>query len=581
MKPATRALLLWLGLIGVFVAIWQFLSPDRPQNPTQAVASAPSEGLGAWSTIAPVALFAIVIIVGLKRFVAYQARTTQQRHAFEECLRAGDLDGADRALDAIPTRLTVYRRLVASCRSTVSFLRGDLLKASQQIEAAIGGRRGLYPYTSRQNELSATAIRSVIRALSGDKDGARTDIETVRAASPDDAQAVAHVALSEALVAASAGDGARLRAVLFERRVAFRDLPTNQEKALVRALQATLEGAAHSVYRRPSDNTSPADSADRPLSAWAAKVAPSLAPFVSELHRASEPIALGAPPGAALSTVQRARVVPPGQGAKKRLAVWVVLIVAFLGVWQFASLSSPFASALAMSLPVLVVVALLGWLGFTMRRANREHENLRRSAALLGADDFDGARRLLESLGKSTAVRTAVVARLLLARIARDESRFEDALVEVDAALGRLARAEVDATPNESRAAGPVTIAVYAQMHNSIIAQRAPLLALLGRQEEALAEASLLVPMTPSVALRVQLFDLVRRGEVDLAATLVKEHLDIELDLNTEALTRLLVAGTEGDDKAIERARATIAQDRRLEGWIHRVAPALLATVAR
>src|SRR5262249_10472532 len=155
---------------------------------------------------------------------------------------------------AVSARLPAHARAIALQRAFVSFVRGDVRAALVPLEAgawprAIGGRHGLfYRRVSPYNQPLAIRLRAVLRAPSGDDDGARSDIRAVRASAAEPTIDDARATLAEALVLARGEDRAVLRDLL-DRDAALCSLLTPRERLLFRGLERCRASGGAGVYR--------------------------------------------------------------------------------------------------------------------------------------------------------------------------------------------------------------------------------------------------------------------------------------------------------------------------------------------
>ncbi|UQA57321.1 hypothetical protein [Polyangium aurulentum] len=183
-------------------------------------------------------------------------------------------EGMLAGLSELPAPLGRIARLV---EAQAALSRGSLDLALARVERALPPRP---PEAWERAELtSALGVRAVLRALSGNPEGARRDIARVQRELPEpSALALARAALAEAIVLARMGDRARLRTLVEHHGRHMARLPLPHESALAAAYARMAGSGQRSVYRQPGGAEGAAPS--RGLLRWIGQVAPEAAPFV-------------------------------------------------------------------------------------------------------------------------------------------------------------------------------------------------------------------------------------------------------------------------------------------------------------
>jgi hypothetical protein len=468
----------------------------------------------------------------------------------------------------------------------------------------------------------AMALRAFARASLDDRDGARSDIDAVRARPGATAEALARVALAEAILIERVGERAALRDHIEKHKGLLLESCHPRERAIVRAYQRMLKVTATTVYRQSGEREPEARATEEPMLAdWVEKIAPAAAPFVRVArNKAGDTPAAAVPrPDHATDRARRAvlasryaatQATKPRRrfpkvlegGAMLATAVFMVFLINwYLGLiggppspQTFGEIGKTIESAPDTSFlpPLLVVLSatlagVFGYFSLRGRFRRRPHVALGRlgaARAALGRGELDVARTAIrgsasaapgpqagEDLTQSDHDLVAANAHLLEAVIAERRGEVGQALAACDGGLARITRA---------RARGTGALAILPEL----IAQRALALAMSDRFEEASAELSSLgastYPFKARDVFRVRLVELVRRGQLDEAAELVENGaLDLPLNVREELLAdlvRAIAAPHAAGLGELARLKDELKSSPENKLWIDVVAPGLI-----
>lgn len=524
----------------------------------------------------------------------------------------GKLREASRKLDAAEARpvFTWVARLVDIQRAIIAMRQGDLAESERRLDAAIARPLGL---AARANSLyqieGAYALRAFVRASLGDGEGARRDIAEGRgrtAASPD---ALARVALAEAILHERAGERGMLKELLDREEALLIEHTHPRERAIVRAYQRMLRASERrSVYRHASSPEPAREEADEPeLVDWVATIAPSAAPFVRAPRRAHvaspeavltgdamplpKPDAVRAVAAAHTDRVakRRGRAWPWVEGALAAVGLVGAVAVLLRMLWPLkapGSTVSVSALSTVTGMDLAVVALFLGVFGIAggvvVGNLRSKRPSVFRPVTLAsytggvratGSPFLIGDSRLLELTASPSDV-TAAQAWLMLAGSAERRSDFAGARRACEEGLARL-------TDARTRAAADI-------LYPDLIALRAFLLALQSRSDEADAELALLGPTYPHHAravFRVRLVGLLRRGEYAAAARWVEAGAaDLPLSVREELLadlTRAALAPGQAGAGEIERLKDELRRSQERRRWVDLAAPGLVEAFER
>ncbi|MFO0761539.1 MAG: hypothetical protein U0359_33980 [Byssovorax sp.] len=487
-------------------------------------------------------------------------------------------------------------RAIRIQRAMIALRRGEIDDAIRHADLAIEAPPSkLAAAVDRVQRQSAVGLRAFLRASRGDRDGARKDIAVVRADEQAPIQALGRAALAEAILLEAGGDRAGLRAHLARERAALLEGTSPRERAIVRAYQRMLNAPKDTVYRQAPPRDPPrGEGEEPPIADWVAKLAPAAAPFVRAPapRRDQEAVpALGAPSAEARAAVKRARSEAEREGRKAfrqsaarrlgMLGAGAILVGALLATLDYARTVDPHdldevEPARALDMFALVqqiggAIILSGLAVFVAMMVQARRQNRRLLAdvprALRGDEAALADLRALSVRGYDLI---AAQAHRTLGQIALRRGDLDAALAELDKGLGRLSRAA-------SR------LAASDLLLPELCADRAFILAVRGRSEEAAAELEGLSPAYPFLSrarLRVRLIDRIQRGDLDGAARLVdREALDLPLDPRDELLAdavRVAARPEACGAGEVARVKEELKTQADLRRWMDAVAPEVL-----
>jgi tetratricopeptide (TPR) repeat protein len=518
----------------------------------------------------------------------------------------GKLREASRLLDEAEEKphFMWVRRLVDVQRAIIAMRLGKLTEARERLDAAIARPLGI---VARANSLyqieGAFALRAFVLASLGEREAALADIAEVRSRPAASLDALAKVALAEALLLERSGERAKLKELIDREETLLLEHTHPRERAIVRGLQRMLRASSKGSIYRQTAAVDPAEKEEEPpLADWVAKIAPDVAPFVRVSRRSTDgsPAAIAAsaavaPQAAAVRAVAQAHAAKaPG---KRRLGwvPWVAAIPLAVGlisvlVYAITSLQlpdlPPGAAAPAVGIPpwvwLLPMIALsaagaVAWrLNAKKRASSKGAGGLKRSAigpaargeAQGGAVSAVDAHA--EALAMSPSDLVAAQARLVLASSAERRGDFEAVVRECRHGIGRL-------DDPKSRAEADI-------VYPDLISLAAFGLAASGRSDEADAELALLGPTYPHHAravFRVRLVQLLRRRDLAGAARWVDQGAaDLPLSIREELLAdivRALAAPSQAGAGEIERLKDELRRSAERRRWIDTVAPGLVS----
>ncbi|MDC3961278.1 hypothetical protein KEG38_46080 [Polyangium jinanense] len=484
-------------------------------------------------------------------------------------------------------------------RGLIGMRRGDIPAALAALDRAIATPHGvLHRAQIRIQIAAARAIRAFLRAASGDRAGAREDIDVVRGSPDALPQALGRAALAEAILLERSGDRDALREHLVTHHELLFDATDRRERTIVRAFQRMLETTATSVYRKGAKRD--ADSEEPPLADWIAQVVPEAAPFVEV--GGARPEKTGELPAAEATEAAKKAVAEARKAAEKNAAprkavrkvgrvvvLWAALVAVFVAVYNALAPSGagsgggyedvpeePMDPILPFGLIFLVVFAvLIGTRVYWFLRARKESQGLFAALNLVAKGNFAEGGAALERLTSSRLPILAAQAEHALALLAEKQSDLRGALDRCDRGLARLVKYAIRISASDI-------------LLPDLISERAFLLAAMDRHAEAEAELASLPPAYPykSRALfRVRLLSRIRQGDLKGAAELAtRAGLDLPLSARDELLVDAVRAATNpetagaGEIPRIKRELRTYAPMRR---WMETVAPGALTALER
>jgi len=529
-------------------------------------------------------------------------RAAVRTHAALQALTRGQTEEAEAHLDVIPKRTgnRTVTRAVAYLRGLVAFHRGDLKSVPAMLEDAVAEKTGIMLVNHEKMQRSlGLSLRALVWASTGDAARARADATEVLASPHALPEAIARARLAEAVVfARDAGSSDALAAHLRTHASLILENSPPRERVLCRALRRMVQSRARSIYREPAPMAEEAEK--NALRDWVAQVVPDAAAHAGDGAGTAERAEEAPAPtvtAEALGQIARARVAAKSTTKSPRiwgrvLALWVLLIVMFLTVWQFLTPAerphhahaaapppediTPFMTTLIPLLFLGVMIALVARILRRNRRIERDVLAARRADAL---GNMEEAEALMASLEKNPQGLGLAQAAALRAKTAEQHARFDECVAHCDRALGSIA-----AQPRATR-----QVSAFA-LTPSIIVQRAVALAALGREPEANAELATLAREHPTYGyraggeLRVRLIAALRRGDLDSARSIARERTaELPISLRDEVLADLVlaVAPSGASREEQERVDAELRDDEMTRTWIDAVAPGLREDLAR
>jgi len=435
---------------------------------------------------------------------------------------------------------------------------------------------------------ASRSVRGMAYAAKGAVAEANADADAVEASVDALPEVLARARLIRAVALSKADDRAPLAQYLETNASAILTHACPRERSLYRALRKMCTRPTRSVYREPAEVSAAERDAPTAVGSWIAAISPDAARFAEHDTLASSmaEAPLSVDP-ADVQALDRARATAPQRrGTGRTIALWVILVVMLVVIWQVLAIPAPTdgsaaASAAAastsdaegdgswsyrlMAIFVGLVAVLLGTLAASGAHAARKLSRAIREAAF---GDRTKARADLEKLARTTRRLLPAQAELQLAIMAREESAFPDAVSRCSAALAKLGRAQPGATD----------IAIPSLMTESAVASAAR-----GQTDEAMAELALLSREHPGFAylptshVRVQLVVAVRRGDLRGGAAAARTRTaQMRIPLAEDLLADLALA-TEAplsDDEA-DRLERELASDELARRFVDAVAPGL------
>jgi hypothetical protein len=288
--------------------------------------------------------------IGWGRRYARWSLDIEHVNTASRAMGADDAAAAESALAKIPerSRRGVVGLAVHVVRSRIELARGDapaaVAAATRAVETKVEWIAGRGAGAMRSY---ARARRAFALAASGEAEAALADVEALRADASANSAALALAGLTSAYLAAARGDVDGLRREIAHHGVIAFDRVSASERVLARALRRMAHAPRAGAYREPGEVGEPDASSSKAV-AWVAQIAPFAAPYATDVGgsgRASNaaashqgaPAASFAVPAWRVRAVHHATGLPQGRSANglKTLALWVVLVVMFLTIWQF------------------------------------------------------------------------------------------------------------------------------------------------------------------------------------------------------------------------------------------------------
>jgi hypothetical protein len=556
--------------------------------------------LDEWFPLIPAGLVAgALVAIGLR--MRRLGRLVQLINGSFDAITRGASKEARKLLDlAVPlANKGALQRVIDLQRATIALRAGTLDAAMSYADAAVARPLSRVGRPSDRLQLGAShAIRSLIRAMSGDSQGAREDVARVRANGNVTSEVLARAELATAIVLERSGDRAALRAHLAAQRTLLLDHTVPRERAIVRAYQRMLETKRQSVYRE-SAQREPERAGDEPAVAdWIATVVPAAAPFARPNRPAAAPpprrreVAEPIDPNARRAAAARAKGKSGARIVGKIVVLWLLLIGMFVAIWQLLTPDrsaptperqprvpeTPTDLLVVFGILVLVILAAVGLAIAKRRDANKQAGLLLAALRATARGEDEKAEANLRTLTKSKYPLIASRAEQELAKLAERRTNFAEAIAACDRGIAGATR-----TPAARIVAGAILLP-------ELVAERAFVLAATDRAAEARAEMAVLgetyplYPFKSRAALRVELVLRVRRGDLAGATALVAQDIqDLPLGLRDETLVDLVRATAHPESAGageIERLKHELHVDARLKAWLEAVAPKVLAAFA-
>ncbi len=547
------------------------------------------------------AAWPFAVITGLlSGFFAWVARlnfrsgdAVQLNNTAFDCVTRGRVDEAEALLAQIPA--TAQRgstaRAMALQRAMIALHRGEAVDAIAHATRAIERPKFFFTRDYEETQVAAAlALRAVAQASLGNADGARADAARAEADDATSPTGLARVALARAIVLARSNEIDALGAHLG--RAAGRALEwlTPRERALLRALRRMARARPKSVYRESARRDETTEE-DRVVN-WIAKLAPGAAAFAGEARHVE---ATDAPPLAgataeAMQSVERSRAQNKKSSTKSMrarvLALWVLLVIMFLAIWQFLSPSDrdarvpevPVAPTIpyemfTWTVPAFLLLLLVGIIAIQSRAARRTARRVLRAQRAAASNDDARAMTEIESITKTRFPVVAAGAHLALAQLLERKASWPAVIAACDAGIARAT-----STPTVRAMCVDLTIP-------QLVETRAIALGATGRYAEADAELALLSRDFPTFAyaarakFRVRMVATAHAGDLAAATEIARSRtLDLPLTLRDDILAdvALAVGGGTSEEEG-ERIEAELRDDAELRAWIDAVAPGLRA----
>jgi tetratricopeptide (TPR) repeat protein len=560
--------------------------------PSSTIASLAVLGIAALILLfgsAPLGVFLLLSVAGPLAAGLYLrplGRVTQSLGAALNAASTGHLAQAEKLLDETEkiSRLSHVRRAVALQRALFAAQRGEIESAFTHAGAAIDPPPGLF---FREVEIglqtSAFALRSFLRASIDDSRGAREDLARVRSNPDAPRDALARAALAEAVLLERAGNRSALREHLVEARRLLLEHTLPRERALVHAYQRAL-ATRTGVYRQGAERRRPRAHSRDPA------IANRVGDGAERAGRTTSPNPLNE---ASARQARRLKILFGILGGTLLLPFMMAGVIWWTGARKYHSLPAPQQAAPPDKAPapqrpsifsswwfaLLGGGYILAGQGAAIWMVQRRAKKLATAEAALARGEEDAALTMLQPLadaGRRKFLPVSLVgaqAIMLLATAAERRGDLPAALRLCDEGLVILG---VD---------DQAMAQALGLLLPGLLAERAFLLAALGKNADADAQLDNLAARCPSYAFlattrhRVALCAAAKRGDFADAARLVDRAGDLYLDPRDELLGDLAsaVAAPDATEEGEIARLAAELRDEASRRWIEAVAPELPA----
>ncbi len=547
-------------------------------------------GVGLLWPLLPLVVGAIVLLSWVGQRIDRHARAAIELGRASDFIARGSYDEAAAEHAKIPAGLAQTRyvaRRLALQRGFIALARGDAARAEEVVGPAVEPR---ITFVTENAELfhrfEALALRALARAGLGRNDLAEADARAVESAAVTTPNALARAALARAVIHARRGDRTALGAFLEQKEAFILEHTLPRERMLLRSLSALAHPEGGSVYREPA----PSRENERDGTPdWIARFAPH-APRLGEAMFAerNDTAAPAVDDAAALRVgaqrLQAANALSVRRSRFRTLAIWLVLVVMFLAIWQLLAPAEqttvavppppdpppePTNWAYLVALAVVPPPILFAFIRLLFLRVNqRERRNIAAVRAHAEGDKA-GAERTLQAAMKDRNTVIALQARLALVTYENQRANFAAALALTDESIALATRTKM--LLHYTRDA----------ILPSLIVERAVALAAQGHTDDANTELALTLRTNPwythaaAATFRVQLIGAARRGDLAGAAEIARTRTpDLPLDLRTDLLCDVILEAN-GSRTTTERRRTQreLASLPDVAAWIDAVAP--------
>jgi hypothetical protein len=249
-KSSVKTLVLWVILIMMFLAIWQFFSPEPGKTRSALPAPAPCETVSAWWTTAPVVIVLVLVVVGLRWFWRSYALSVE----FGLAMEPGRVAVAERrfaaAFDVFARNAAAYAKkpgYEASARLSLGNAQlwaGELTRAIDTF-AAIEKKRAVL-FSSSVRTIAAVNL-AFAQALLGQLDAAERWSTETRARltknRDDRLDYAARLCLAEATIAIRRGRSQEAAELLEKNWATMREVLSGNMMRVAELLRAFVDAA--------------------------------------------------------------------------------------------------------------------------------------------------------------------------------------------------------------------------------------------------------------------------------------------------------------------------------------------------